>query len=66
MYLAREMTEYTLEEIGGLFGGRDHSTVLHAVSKVAEAMATDNAVRNTVKDLRRKVNDEFYKSGRSA
>ncbi|GAB4151634.1 MAG: chromosomal replication initiator protein DnaA [Planctomycetota bacterium] len=66
MYLAREMTGYTLDEIGGLFGGRDHSTVLHAVSKVTEAMASDVAARNAVRELRRKINDEFFKSGRSS
>jgi len=34
MYLAREMTDLTLPEIGGHFGGRDHSTVIHACDKV--------------------------------
>ena len=36
MYLAKEMTQKSLPEIGELFGGRDHTTVLHAVRKVAE------------------------------
>ena len=35
MYLAKEMTKKSLPEIGELFGGRDHTTVLHAVRKVA-------------------------------
>ena len=35
MYLAREMTRKSLPEIGELFGGRDHSTVLHAANKIA-------------------------------
>ena len=34
MYLAKEMTQKSLPEIGGLFGGRDHTTVLHAVRKI--------------------------------
>lgn len=34
MYLVKELTELTLTEIGGCFGGRDHSTVLHAVNKI--------------------------------
>ncbi len=34
MFLARRHTRYTLEEIGGYFGGRDHTTVLHAVRTV--------------------------------
>ncbi|WP_424193217.1 chromosomal replication initiator protein DnaA [Ampullimonas aquatilis] len=36
MYLAKEMTQKSLPEIGDLFGGRDHTTVLHAVRKIAE------------------------------
>jgi chromosomal replication initiator protein len=35
MYLARRHTRYSLEEIGGYFGGRDHTTVLHAVRKIS-------------------------------
>ena len=36
MYLAKELTQKSLPEIGELFGGRDHTTVLHAVRKIAE------------------------------
>jgi chromosomal replication initiator protein len=35
MYLAKELTQKSLPEIGDLFGGRDHTTVLHAVRKIA-------------------------------
>ena len=35
MYLAKELTQKSLPEIGELFGGRDHTTVLHAVRKMA-------------------------------
>jgi chromosomal replication initiator protein len=41
MYLAKEMTQKSLPEIGELFGGRDHTTVLHAVRKIAEARSKD-------------------------
>ncbi|MFX8565730.1 helix-turn-helix domain-containing protein [Acinetobacter baumannii] len=34
--MAKEMTQKSLPEIGDLFGGRDHTTVLHAVRKIAE------------------------------
>ena len=44
MYLAKEMTQKSLPEIGELFGGRDHTTVLHAVRKIA-------AERQTVSEL---------------
>jgi chromosomal replication initiator protein len=36
MFLARRHTRYSLEEIGGYFGGRDHTTVLHAVRTVGD------------------------------
>jgi chromosomal replication initiator protein len=42
MYLARQITRHSLEEIGGFFGGRDHSTVIYAVEKIAQ-LATENA-----------------------
>ncbi len=45
MYLARQITRHSLEEIGGYFGGRDHSTVLYAVEKVAESGRKDAAVQ---------------------
>jgi chromosomal replication initiator protein len=35
MYLAKELTQKSLPEIGELFGGRDHTTVLHAVRKIS-------------------------------
>jgi chromosomal replication initiator protein len=44
MYLARKYTKYSLEEIGGHFGGRDHTTVLHAVRTVTEDMKNEQEV----------------------
>ncbi|RKP44082.1 chromosomal replication initiator protein DnaA [Pararobbsia silviterrae] len=41
MYLAKELTQKSLPEIGDLFGGRDHTTVLHAVRKIAEERSKD-------------------------
>ncbi|BBE08162.1 chromosomal replication initiation protein [Mycoavidus cysteinexigens] len=41
MYLAKELTQKSLPEIGELFGGRDHTTVLHAVRKIANARGKD-------------------------
>jgi chromosomal replication initiator protein len=41
MFLARKHTRYSLEEIGGYFGGRDHTTVLHAVRTVDGDMKED-------------------------
>ncbi len=45
MYLARQITRHSLEEIGGFFGGRDHSTVIYAVEKIQELHTQDAATR---------------------
>ncbi len=55
MYLARELTDHSLPEIGRGIGGRSHTTVLHAVNRVASAMQTDPAVRNAVDNLHLKL-----------
>jgi len=51
MYLARALTMLSLEEIGGYFGGRDHSTVLHAEDKIRNAISKDKSVLDTVNKL---------------
>ncbi len=53
MFLARKHTPLSLTEIGGYFGGRDHSTVLYADDKVAKRIKTDPELRDTVEDLSR-------------
>jgi chromosomal replication initiator protein len=55
MYLARELTEHSLPEIGRGIGGRNHTTVLHAVNRVSAALRTDDSVRNSVDNLRRRL-----------
>jgi chromosomal replication initiator protein len=55
MYLARELTEHSLPEIGRGIGGRNHSTVLHAVNRVGAALRTDGDVRTAVDNLRRRL-----------
>ena len=39
MWLARKRTRFSLEEIGGYFGGRDHTTVMHSIKTVEERMS---------------------------
>jgi chromosomal replication initiator protein len=51
MYLARRLTDLSLEEIGGYFGGRDHTTVLHAERKIALDVASDEDLKATVDAL---------------
>jgi chromosomal replication initiator protein len=48
MYLARSITRHSLEEIGGFFGGRDHTTVLYAVEQIEKQMKQDDRFRATV------------------
>jgi chromosomal replication initiator protein len=51
MYLARELTDATLPAIGRAFGGRNHTTVLHAYRRTAERIATDQDAYETVRRL---------------
>jgi chromosomal replication initiator protein len=51
MYLARNLTKHSLEEIGGHLGGRDHSTVLHAYSKIKELAESDPRTRSQLEEL---------------
>ena len=51
MYLARELTDQTLPAIGQAFGGRNHTTVMHACRRTAERMATDREAYDTVRRL---------------
>ena len=51
MALAKELTNHSLPEIGDAFGGRDHTTVLHAHRKVAELRQHDNRVEEDYKNL---------------
>jgi len=52
MYLARSLTTLSLEEIGGYFGGRDHSTVLHAEAKINALLEQDTALAHVVEALK--------------
>lgn len=51
MHLARRLTKLSLEEIGGYFGGRDHTTVLHAERKIEDALKGDAELRGTIDAL---------------
>jgi chromosomal replication initiator protein len=51
MYLARELTDATLPAIGRAFGGRNHTTVLHAYRKTAQRIACDREAYETVRRL---------------
>jgi len=51
MYLSRELTDSSLPKIGKQFGGRDHTTVIHATSKIARKIREDRSVYNLVQEL---------------
>ncbi len=51
MYLSRELTDSSLPKIGKQFGGRDHTTVIHATSKIARMIREDRSVYNLVQEL---------------
>ncbi len=51
MYLCRELTELSLPKIGELFGGRDHTTVMHADRKIRQLLAERRSLYNSVTDL---------------
>lgn len=53
MALAKELTNHSLPEIGDGFGGRDHTTVLHACRKIKELEETDADIREDCKNLLR-------------
>ena len=46
--ISKELTQKSLPEIGELFGGRDHTTVLHAVRKITEERARDNQLNHEI------------------
>jgi chromosomal replication initiator protein len=51
MYLARELSGLSLEEIGSYFGGRDHTTVRHAVKRIGEQRQEDSRLNLTLEEL---------------
>ncbi|AXF56501.1 chromosomal replication initiator protein DnaA [Salicibibacter kimchii] len=56
MYLSREMTESSLPKIGEKFGGRDHTTVIHAHDKISKLLATDQQLQHQLDEITNKVN----------
>jgi chromosomal replication initiator protein len=55
MYLARNLTKHSLEEIGGHLGGRDHTTVMHACNKIGEARNCDPQMHTLLNELTKQI-----------
>ena len=51
MYLCRELADMSYPRIGELFGGRDHTTVIHAYEKISNKCKTDGKLQNELKTL---------------
>ena len=56
MYLCKNMTGVSLENIGELLGGRDHSTVIHGINKVEAELQTNEATVNLLNTIKKKIN----------
>ena len=55
MYLSRKLTDMSLPKIGEEFGGRDHTTVIHAYEKISDNLKVDDSLQQTVSDLTKKL-----------
>ena len=55
MYLCRELTDASFPEIGRHFGGKDHTTIIHACKQIAKAKATDGALNSTLESLKHQI-----------
>ena len=55
MYLSKELTKSSLKTIGLHFGGRDHSTVIHAYNCIDNLIEQDNEVKETIKTIKNKI-----------
>ncbi|MCL2322355.1 MAG: chromosomal replication initiator protein DnaA [Oscillospiraceae bacterium] len=57
MYLCRKLTDISLPKIGEAFGGRDHSTVIHAYDKISTKLNDDENLQNAISDIERKLSN---------
>lgn len=55
MYLSRELTDYSLPKIGEAFGGRDHTTVIHAHEKISQSLKNDQELYKVINNLTEKI-----------
>jgi chromosomal replication initiator protein len=58
MYLCRELTDLSLPKIGQTFGGRDHTTVMHADRKIRQLMAERRSIYNQVTELTNRIKSQ--------
>ncbi|GAA0178230.1 chromosomal replication initiator protein DnaA [Clostridium sediminicola] len=58
MYLSRKLTDMSLPKIGEEFGGRDHTTVIHAYEKISMNLKKDDSLKNVISELTKKINQK--------
>jgi len=58
MYLSRKLTDNSLPKIGEEFGGRDHTTVIHAYDKISTALKSDENLQNAVNEITKRLNQK--------
>jgi chromosomal replication initiator protein len=58
MYLCRKLTDMSLPKIGEEFGGRDHTTVIHACEKISKSLKEDETLQDTVAELTKKISQK--------
>ena len=58
MYLCRKLTDMSLPKIGEEFGGRDHTTVIHAYEKISGGLKKDESLKNAISDITKKINQK--------
>ncbi|OFI05401.1 chromosomal replication initiator protein DnaA [Clostridium acetireducens DSM 10703] len=58
MYLSRKLTDMSLPKIGEEFGGRDHTTVIHACEKISHNLKEDDSLKRTVEELSKRINQK--------
>ena len=57
MYLCRKLLDISLPKIGESFGGRDHTTVIHAITKIEKQLETDTALQKTIHQLEKEIKE---------
>ena len=57
MYITRDITEFSTTEVGLAFGGRDHTTVMHACKRIEDRIKTDPMLEPTIQNLIRNIKE---------
>jgi chromosomal replication initiator protein len=59
MFLIRELTNLTLQQIGSGFGRKDHGTVIHAMNKIQKILHSDDWEAQRIEDLKKRLETDF-------